>query len=244
MDVSEKRIVVHEIGEVIFRRSHRARRVSIRISPSGEVRVTVPFRSSWDTAHRFLHEKKGWVKRTLKKISENAPVPRHFKPGRNPFTRFHDLVLRPDPNTQYSFRLHIEEHTAYLDYPKGIPVSDPRMQQALQESYIRILRQEAREILIPRLEHLARQHGYTYRKVTLKNLRSRWGSCSAAGNINLNIHLMELPDPLIDYVLLHELAHTRHKNHGPAFWEELQRTTGQARELDRELSRYRIRTHP
>ncbi len=240
----EKKILVRDVGEVTFRRSRRARRVSIRISSDGKVQVTVPYRGSWEKAIRFLEEKKGWVLRTLQRISAHQPKAREYRPGRNRFTRHHDLVLRPARHHPSAILLKVGEGEATLDYPHQMHPTDPRLREAIREAYIHILRKEAREVLLPRLAELAARHGYHYRRAFLKNLRSRWGSCSTAGNINLNIHLMELPDHLIDYVLLHELAHTRHRNHGPAFWEELQRTTGRARELDRELSHYRIRLDP
>jgi hypothetical protein len=96
----------------------------------------------------------------------------------------------------------------------------------------------ARRILVARLAQLAQQHGFVYNRVFVRNQRTRWGSCSRQNNINLNINLVRLPEALRDYTILHELVHTRIKNHGPLFWEELVRVTPDARALDRELNRY------
>ena len=85
---------------------------------------------------------------------------------------------------------------------------------------------------------LARCHGFTYNKVFVKNQRTLWGSCSAANNINLNVSLLGLPDELRDYVILHELVHTRHKNHGRAFWTALNRLVGDGKGLQKRLRRY------
>jgi predicted metal-dependent hydrolase len=99
-------------------------------------------------------------------------------------------------------------------------------------------RVQARKLLVERLNALARVHGFTYRKVFVKNQRTLWGSCSSANNINLNVNLTRLPDELRDYVILHELVHTRHKNHSRAFWEALNRIVGDGKKLQRQLRQY------
>lgn len=99
-------------------------------------------------------------------------------------------------------------------------------------------RPAARQYLVQRLERLAQQHGFTFNRVFVRNQKTRWGSCSYRNNINLNIHLARLPERLTDYALLHELVHTRIRNHGPDFWTEMIRLMPDARALDRELDRY------
>ena len=79
------------------------------------------------------------------------------------------------------------------------------------------LRARAKAVLPDRLAALAARHGFEYRKVFIKNNVSNWGSCSSLGNINLNLRLVTLPPDLADYVMLHELCHLRHMNHGPKF---------------------------
>ena len=102
------------------------------------------------------------------------------------------------------------------------------------------LRQKALAYLPARTAELARLHGFAYRRVTIRRSRTRWGSCSAVNNINLSLFLMRLPSHLIDYVILHELVHTVHKNHAPVFWERLERHTGNARALAKEIRKYSI----
>jgi predicted metal-dependent hydrolase len=100
---------------------------------------------------------------------------------------------------------------------------------------------EARKVLVERLRHLAQTYGYTFNKVFVKDQKTLWGSCSAANNINLNVNLVRLPRELADYVLVHELVHTRHKNHGRAFWSELNGIVGDGRSLQKRLRQYRPR---
>ena len=85
------------------------------------------------------------------------------------------------------------------------------------------LRAQAKVYLPARLRELADRYGFRYNRVTIKHNTSNWGSCSSKGNINLNLNLMRVPRPLQDYILLHELTHLRHANHGPAFHTELER---------------------
>ena len=88
---------------------------------------------------------------------------------------------------------------------------------AASPSEIEELRRQAKSELPPRLAELAKRYGFIYNKVTIKHNSSNWGSCSARGNINLNLNIVRLPSVLRDYVLLHELCHLRHHDHGHAF---------------------------
>ena len=97
----------------------------------------------------------------------------------------------------------------------------------------------AGKLLVSRLEELAAAHGFRYNRVFVKNQKTLWGSCSSQDNINLNISLARLPDELRDYVLIHELVHTRHKNHSPAFWREVDAIVGDSKALRRKLRQYR-----
>ena len=83
-------------------------------------------------------------------------------------------------------------------------------------------------------------HGYQFNRASVKNQRTLWGSCSSRNNINLNINLLRLPEELRDYVILHELVHTRHKNHSREFWRELDRSVGDAKSLQRHLRKFRL----
>lgn len=105
----------------------------------------------------------------------------------------------------------------------------------------RILRAKAKEILKKRLAELAEEHGFEYNKVFIKNQKTRWGSCSENNNINLNVNILSLSEELQDYVLLHELLHTRIKNHSKKYWAELDKYVGgNAKKLDKKLMKHRL----
>ena len=94
---------------------------------------------------------------------------------------------------------------------------------------------EEKSRLIKRVEHLANKHGFTYSKVILRSMKTRWGSCTALNNISLNIGLIALPNELKDYIILHELVHTKIKNHSKEFWSELGRSIHNPKLLSRKL---------
>jgi len=106
----------------------------------------------------------------------------------------------------------------------------------------KINRGEAAKVLLERLEHLAVKHGFVYKRAIFRNQKTRWGSCSAKNVISLNIALVRLPRELADYVILHELVHTRIKNHSGAFWAELDNLTGNARQARARLRSYGLET--
>ena len=102
----------------------------------------------------------------------------------------------------------------------------------------KIDREEARKNLEKRLSELAEKHNFRYNCVSIRSQRTRWGSCSSKDNISLNMKLLHLPQQLIDYILLHELVHTRVKNHSKDFWNELETVVPNARTVDEQLREY------
>jgi len=101
-------------------------------------------------------------------------------------------------------------------------------------------------VLSARLNQLAGKYGFTYNRLFIRNQKTRWGTCSSRNNISLNINLLRLPQELQDYVMLHELAHTRHKNHSRDFWAEMDRLArrgglvGDAKKLRKQMRSYKL----
>ena len=111
------------------------------------------------------------------------------------------------------------EHNRELIREK-LPLKDPSAQRA-RDAKKKLLQKKAKEYLPYRLEYYAKLYGYSYDKLRLSHAGTRWGSCSSNRTISLNIGLMQVPEPLRDYVILHELAHLNHMDHSPAFWAEV-----------------------
>ena len=105
---------------------------------------------------------------------------------------------------------------------------------------VKQLRAEAKAYLPARLRELADLNGFRFNQVRIKHNVSNWGSCSVKGNINLNLNLMRLPEELRDYVMLHELCHLKHLNHGPEFHALLESVCPEHRRLQRQLKDYKL----
>lgn len=110
--------------------------------------------------------------------------------------------------------------------------------ETIQDNFNDVYKTTAKRILTSRLDQLAERYGFAYSKVYIRNQKTRWGSCSHKNNISLNMKLLRLPDELIDYVILHELVHTRIPNHSKGFWEELDRHVGNSKVFASRLRKY------
>ncbi|MET1032867.1 MAG: M48 family metallopeptidase, partial [Candidatus Saccharimonadales bacterium] len=125
-----------------------------------------------------------------------------------------------------------------ISFPDYLTADDEAVQSAAQKASIRALRKEAEALLPQRLQALSQQTGLAFTKVDVKQLKSRWGSCNSDREITLNLFLMQLPWHLIDYVLVHELTHTKVMQHGTPFWREMERHLPSARNLRKQMSGY------
>jgi len=99
---------------------------------------------------------------------------------------------------------------------------------------------KAKTTLVKRLKWLASKYGLSYNRVFIRNQKTRWGSCSSKNNISLNMKLVRLPDELVDYVILHELAHTIKKDHSKAFWAEMDKLVGNGKQMSSRLREYGV----
>jgi len=223
------------IGEISYKRNLRARRLSISIKSSSGVRVTIPSTLSFKSAESFVLSKSKWI---IEKIGYfNSKETTLIQSGVFN-TRNHTLHFIPSSTDKITVRVK----TPYVNvfYPFNMAVINEHVQIAAKKGIEQAYRVEAKEILPERVNLLAKKFGYKYSKIGIKKASTRWGSCSAKNNINLSIFLMKLPDVLIDYIILHELCHTVHKNHGPKFWSELDSiTNGNAKMLSKEVRKYK-----
>ena len=236
--MSEKIIHFDGIGDIIFKHSSRARHLSISVKPFVGARVSIPIGMSYNSAIRLVTEKKLWIKQHLDKMKEFENQQTMFDEDSNYCTKHHKLHLRKEERINISVR--ISKGKINVIYPAALKSDSKEIQSAIRKGIERALKSEAKQYLPEKVKELAVKFGVNYNKLTLKNIKSRWGSCSRKNNINLSIHLMHLPDHLIDYVILHELAHTVHHNHSKRFWTLLDKVTGGAKSLDKELRKYRI----
>lgn len=233
--ITSKTISYPEIGNITYNRNIRARRLSISIKRSSEVRVTIPGTLSFRSAESFVLSKSKWIIEKVDYVNKhNTKV---IESGVYK-TRNHTLFFVPSSTTGITIK--IKTPNINILYPEHLDVKCEQVQSAALKGIEAAFRYEAKELLPQRLEYLALKHGFKYNKLSIKKTHSRWGSCSSKNNINLSIFLMKLPDELIDYIILHELCHTVHKNHGPKFWSALELyTNGMAKNLSKEVKMFR-----
>ena len=139
----------------------------------------------------------------LKGVTVTVPLPCSFAAGLRVFGQYREWVLKT------------------MERQKS--VRESASAAAVAPEQVEAMRKEAKELLPRRLSELAERYGFSYGRVFIKHNSSNWGSCSALGNINLNLNLVRLPQLLRDHVILHELCHLKHPNHGPEFHALLER---------------------
>ena len=215
------------IGTVDFVLSRRARRINITIKDSRSVRVAVPIGVSLQTAEKFFLEHRDWVLKSLHRLKKTEESLQPFF-HQNFRTREHTLILMPIDQPDCEYRINSD--TIHFFYPSNQSVSEPDIQSKILTALIETWRQEAHRYLPGRVDFLAKQLGLRYNRLFIKNVKSRWGSCSSKNNINLNLQLMRFEDWIIDYIVIHELLHTKIRNHGRKFWNTLEKLVPRTRE--------------
>ncbi|MBN2350836.1 MAG: M48 family metallopeptidase [Bacteroidales bacterium] len=234
-----KKIYVNGIGAVEMQSGARNKSLRISLRPFESIKVSIPAGLSLKSAEKFVLQKKDWINKSLEKIRNIENQYTHFTGESNFTTKYHSLVIKK--HDKKTLRIEIKKNFIYFYYPEFVDITDNRVQQGIRHAVEEAWRMEAKQYLPGRVKELAQQYGFTYQKISVKNAKSRWGSCSHQNNINLNLQLMRLPESLSDYIILHELTHTVHKNHGKEFWNKLNTITGnKARLLDREMKKYHL----
>ena len=203
-----------EFGTVTVRRSPQARHVRIRVAPNGTLRASLPQYAPLFMVKRLLKQSRSEI-RELMAAHNNGQL---YLPG-DTIGKSHTLIASSRDVNQTSVERHGVTITLFL--ADGDDAAATATQNLVRPHVIAALRKEAKSYLPRRLKLLATRYGYTYEKVRFSHASGRWGSCSSNGTISLNIALMKLPHELIDYVLVHELAHTREMNHSQAFWRHV-----------------------
>jgi predicted metal-dependent hydrolase len=218
------------IGKVAAYKRKGSRSIRVSVTSEGLVRLTLPYWVPYKAGLNFIQSKADWIaeqQTSLSVLLNNQAI-----------GKAHHLILQPDYNAlKVSSRLRGTE--AIVSYPSSLKPNDVRVQKAAKAVSIRALRKEAEKLLSSRLSTLAIEHGFSYKSVSVRQLKTRWGSCNIRAEIYLNIFIMQLPWHLIDYVLMHELTHTKVMHHGPKFWQEFESHLPEVKKLRREIRQYK-----
>jgi predicted metal-dependent hydrolase len=223
--MATKIVEIPKVGKVYLHKRKGSRNIRLKIDATGKVSVSLPYFVPYVVATEYLKKHIEWVRQEQNKREI------HLFEGMS-IGRLHTLRFLEDqgahiPKTRVTANEVIVRHAH--------TPSDTMVQSAAKKASVRALKQQAAHFLPKRLSDIALSEGYEYKDVSIKQMKGRWGSCNQDKSIVLNIFLMELPVELIDYVILHELAHTRALNHGPAFWNEFESHLPHAKALRKQL---------
>jgi predicted metal-dependent hydrolase len=192
--------------EYTIRRSARARRVRVAVDPHIGVQVTLPARAREREAALAVAELRPWIERRLAEVRaarERLAVP----VGHLPYLGAH-LALSPERDRVRAHRRGDVLHVPAVDAGPAIE---------------RWYRRAARTEIVPRLDAAVLALGKPYTKLTIREQRTRWGSCSSTGAMSFNWRLVLAPEDVLDYVVWHEACHLVVMDHSRAFWSLLER---------------------
>ncbi|HET9411631.1 MAG TPA: SprT family zinc-dependent metalloprotease [Candidatus Saccharimonadales bacterium] len=203
-----------EFGTITIKRSALAQSLRLKINHQGALVVSMPKRAPLYLAKQLINQARDQVRRGLKQTKNELTILRHG----DLIGKSHRLVIRQGE------ALHGRILGTFIEIsvPPLAAHDSHEVQSYIKEFALKALRTQARAYLSRQLANLANTHGFAFESVRFSNAGTRWGSCSTSGTISLNIWLMQLPFELIDYVIIHELCHTRHMDHSAAFWQQVE----------------------
>ncbi|MCC7374111.1 MAG: M48 family metallopeptidase [Verrucomicrobiales bacterium] len=192
---------------LVLVRNPRARRYILRVTRDGQVRITIPRGGNESFARRFAAEKRDWIDWHRQRQIDRAQTPNHWEVGTLVWYRGARIPLELRDATGWLGDLRIEVRPGTKDWRPAV---------------IKALHRVAQVELPALVIHEARRWGTPIRRVSVRNQRTRWGSCSRKGTISLNWRLVQAPLMVRDYLIVHELAHVREMNHSRRFWSLVQ----------------------
>lgn len=197
----------------VVKRSFRAKHARLEMRVGTGLSVVIPDSYKINNIPDLLRKKERWILDNLVKYVKGHPITEGKEPKSGnsiPYLgRYLKVVTRHNPGTAVSVRLEKNRLLVDLDSQNG------RLNLVLEWWY----RQQAEKLIKKRVDELCPQLGITYGRLTVRGAKTRWGSCSQKGNINFNWKLMMAPEPVIDYVIVHELVHLKEMNHSKNFWK-------------------------
>lgn len=210
-----------------FVRIRRARRYIVRVRHDGSVRVTIPRGGSRAEGTRFLQKQSRWIEQERARLLE-AHVTPSWIDGATMMLRGQMVTLSVCHDAQGGTTIHYGNRVIAVSQP------DAGIRGCIEAD----LRAVAREEVGHRLYELAAEHKLVVSGFTIRNQRSRWGSCSRAGRIALNYRLIQMPAAVCDYIILHELMHLKEQNHSRRFWRLVENVCPGFRDAEKWLRRH------
>ena len=209
-------IVDKEFGEIKIRKNKLARSVKLSVGVDGSLRASIPYYLPEFAVRRLVNGNRDEIRKML--ATHNAK--NSYQDG-DLIGKTHTLFLRKFSGEE--IKISNEGNQILVQIPQELASENQLVQSEIRKTVSKILRKQAKAYLPRRIDFLAEKYGFSFEKLRFSHTGTRWGSCSSSGTISLNIALMNLPHHLIDYVIIHELCHTRQMNHSSKFWQEVEK---------------------
>ena len=209
-------IVDKEFGEIKIRKNKLARSVKLSVGVDGKLRASIPYYSPEFAVRRLVNGNRDEIRKML--ATHNAK--NSYQDG-DLIGKTHTLFLQKFSGEE--IKISLDGNQILVQIPQDLSFKNPLIQSEIRKTVSKILRKQAKAYLPRRIDFLAEKYGFSFEKLRFSHTGTRWGSCSSSGTISLNIALMNLPHHLIDYVIIHELCHTRQMNHSSKFWQEVEK---------------------
>jgi predicted metal-dependent hydrolase len=214
--------------EIEVRPSGRARRLTVRVYPGGRVEVTVPVGTRPDAVERFVAKHRKWIDERvadfrLRTPAALQPLPEHV----NLRALGEEWRVHYDADLRGGWRTDGSATVTIAACPSRPATARERLREWLLDQGYRGL--------APWLGRVAQERGFRFERAQVRRQKTRWGSCSRRGTISLNVCLLFQPASVVEYLFVHELAHTQHMNHSARFWRLVEQHSPEWRALDREL---------
>lgn len=220
-----------EFGKIIVRRSVVATQIRVKVAPDGTLRASLPMRAPMFLVKHLLKNSREELRAIL---AQSKPV-YEYTDGLT-VGKSHTLVIKKSTDQQFSVARH--KLQIVVNLPEDKHVNSPEISRKIRDAIIAAFRIEAKSYLPNRLSYLANKFGLGYEKVRFSHASGRWGSYSSSGTVSLNIALMKLPFELIDYIIIHELTHSKQMNHSKVFWSIVESADPDYRIHRRELKQH------
>lgn len=220
-----------EFGKITVRRSNRATQIRIRVNADGLLNASLPVYAPIFLVKKLIKNSRP----DLRKLLASARPKYTFKDGMA-IGKSHLLNIQIKPEANFSV-VHKKQQINIIS-PDQETLLLQKNDRLIRDAISNALRLEAKSYLPNRLKFLAKRYNFQYKKVRFSHASGRWGSCSSSGTISLNIAIMQLPFELIDYILIHELSHTKQMNHGRGFWQVVESACPEYKRCRREIKNY------
>lgn len=229
--MSFKSFELKDIGKITIYKKRSNKSLKISVGQNNEIKISLPIWTPYAVGLNFARANKDWITKNLtfndKTIVDNQQIGKTFK-------------LRViSVSSDKPLRSRINDQTVFIYLPEGQSLNSSLNQPKIETVIKRALKLESSSVIKQRLDFISSQTNLNYKSLNIKELKRRWGSCDSNGKITINLYLIQLPWDLVDYVLLHELVHTKHMSHDHKFWDLLELLNPDTKKFRRDIKEFK-----